>query len=140
MQCNPPHFLSAIRVMYNVRDKNRSRCIEAYRQQREKIILLEAAFAEVAYVMRINSHYDVVTAFFRTLNRSRFRPTSMTQSDVLRAAAIMEQYADAELDFVDAAIVAVAERLSIQDIFTLDQRDFGIIRPKHCDYFRLTPT
>jgi hypothetical protein len=40
---------------------------------------------------------------------------------------------------VDASITAVAERLDITRILTLDQRDFRIIRPRHCDYFELLP-
>jgi hypothetical protein len=41
------------------------------------------------------------------------------------------------LDFVDASIVALAERLSIQRILTIDKKDFRIIRPKHCAYFEI---
>jgi predicted nucleic acid-binding protein len=52
---------------------------------------------------------------------------------------ILEQYADSQLDFADAAIVAIAERLNITRVYTLDRRDFSIIRPSHCDYFELLP-
>jgi predicted nucleic acid-binding protein len=44
------------------------------------------------------------------------------------------------VDFVDATIAAVAERLNITRILTLDQRDFQIIRPKHSDYFEILPS
>jgi len=37
------------------------------------------------------------------------------------------------LIFVDATIAAVAERLQIARILSLDQRDFRIIRPRHRD-------
>jgi hypothetical protein len=40
---------------------------------------------------------------------------------------------------VDALIVAMAERLKITRLLTLDRRDFQIIRPKHCDSFELLP-
>jgi predicted nucleic acid-binding protein len=52
---------------------------------------------------------------------------------------ILEQYADNQLDFTDAAIVAIAERLAITRVYTLERRDFSIIRPSHCDYFELFP-
>jgi hypothetical protein len=57
----------------------------------------------------------------------------------VRLHKILEQYADSQLDFTDAAIVAIAERLTINRIYTLDRRDFSIIRPSHCDYFELLP-
>jgi predicted nucleic acid-binding protein len=45
-----------------------------------------------------------------------------------------------KLDFVDATIVTLAERLDIQKILTVDVRDFRTIRPKHCVYFDIVPS
>ena len=59
--------------------------------------------------------------------------------DLVRVHEILEQYADNQLDFTDAAIIAIAERLTITRVYTLDRRDFSIIRPSHCDYFELFP-
>jgi uncharacterized protein len=63
----------------------------------------------------------------------------VTTKDLLRVHQLLEQYADSQLDFTDAAIVAIAERLDITRVYTLDRRDFSIIRPSHCDYFGLLP-
>lgn len=51
----------------------------------------------------------------------------------------MRKYRDAELDFVDCCLTALAERLNITRICTFDRRDFSIIRPKHTDYLELLP-
>jgi predicted nucleic acid-binding protein len=59
--------------------------------------------------------------------------------DYLRSAEMLRQYADANLDFVDALIAATAERLNIKRLLTLDRRDFQLIRPRHCDSFELLP-
>ena len=45
-----------------------------------------------------------------------------------RAFELMAQYADAPMDFADASLVATAERLSLNKIFTLDRRDFDTYR------------
>ena len=63
----------------------------------------------------------------------------MTAKDLERVNQILEHYADSQLDFVDAVIVAIAERLRITRILTLDRRDFSIMRPRHCDYFEILP-
>ncbi len=47
----------------------------------------------------------------------------------------MEKYADSKIDFVDCAIMAMAERLNISRILTVDQRDFRLLRPLHVDAF-----
>ena len=64
---------------------------------------------------------------------------SVITEDLVRVHQFLEQYADNQLDFTDAAIVAIAERLNITRVYTLDRRDFSAIRPRHCDYFELFP-
>jgi len=49
----------------------------------------------------------------------------------------MEEYE--WLGFVDATIVAVAERLKVRTLATTDRRHFGAVRPAHVDRFRLVP-
>ena len=51
----------------------------------------------------------------------------------------MRQYADSNIGFVDASIVAVAERLDIRKVLTLDRRHFGVIRPRHCPALDILP-
>jgi hypothetical protein len=64
---------------------------------------------------------------------------SVTNADLDRVIEILEQYRDAEFGMVDAATMAIAERLKIEVILTLDHRDFSIYRPRHCPAFRLVP-
>jgi predicted nucleic acid-binding protein len=40
---------------------------------------------------------------------------------------------------VDASVVAVAERLGIGTVATLDRRHFTVVRPRHVDMFELLP-
>ena len=39
----------------------------------------------------------------------------------------------------DASVVAVAERLGIAEVATLDRRHFSVVRPKHVPAFTLLP-
>ena len=59
--------------------------------------------------------------------------------DYLRSAEILRKYNDQNFDFVDACIVAMAERLNITTILTVDRRHFSIFRPSHCESFELLP-
>jgi uncharacterized protein len=40
---------------------------------------------------------------------------------------------------VDAAVVAVAERLNIKRILTIDHRHFGLFKPKNLGFLELLP-
>lgn len=59
--------------------------------------------------------------------------------DYVRAVELIRRYADLGLGLVDASVIAIAERLDITTIATLDRRDFTVVRPKHCKAFELIP-
>lgn len=52
---------------------------------------------------------------------------------------LVETYADLDLGFVDASVVAVAERLGVDTVATINHRDFRVVRPRHLDAFTLVP-
>ena len=60
-------------------------------------------------------------------------------ADVDRMAELVEQYADSGLDTTDASVIAVAERLMITEVATLNRRDFAFVRPRHVQSFTLLP-
>ena len=78
-------------------------------------------------------------AFLRTMAGGEFDLIGLEPADLERSADLVERYADFPLGFVDASIVAVAERLDIRDLLTTDRRHFGVIRPAHCERLRLLP-
>jgi predicted nucleic acid-binding protein len=78
-------------------------------------------------------------SFLRSLAAKEMLVEQVTDVDLDRIVEILDQYRDAEFGMVDAATMAIAERLKIDVILTLDRRDFGMYRPKHCPAFRLVP-
>jgi predicted nucleic acid-binding protein len=60
-------------------------------------------------------------------------------TDVSRMAELSNSYRDAHLGPTDLSIIALAERLQVSQIATLDRRDFTIVRPRHCAAFILLP-
>jgi uncharacterized protein len=77
--------------------------------------------------------------FMASMTPDAVQVESVTPEDLIWVHQFLEKYADKELDFTDAAIVAIAKRMAITRVYTLDRRDFSVIRPKHCDYFDLLP-
>ena len=59
--------------------------------------------------------------------------------DFLRMADLCFQYRDFPLGGTDASVIALAERLNITSIITLDHRHFTVVRPLHCASFELLP-
>ncbi len=77
--------------------------------------------------------------FLRLCTAGEFQIESLVDDDLLRAAELVDRYSDARIGFANASIVAVAERLDVTRILTLDRRHFGVIRPRHCAGFDLIP-
>jgi uncharacterized protein len=63
----------------------------------------------------------------------------LVAEDYVRVAELMDRYSDLDLGFVDASVIAVAERLGEKKIATLDRRHFSVVRPRHVDSFELIP-
>ena len=60
---------------------------------------------------------------------SRMQVHDFTQPPDLRAAsALMAKYFDTPMDYADATLLLLAERLVVLDILTLDRRGFSVYR------------
>ena len=57
--------------------------------------------------------------------------------DILRIVEILKKYKSLNIGFVDGSIVAIAERLKINQILTLDNKHFSSIIPVGFDYFEI---
>lgn len=68
-----------------------------------------------------------------------FRIEALTAGDYLRISDIMATYQDLRVGFVDAAVLAVVERLRERKLATLDRRHFGVMRPAHVNALDLLP-
>lgn len=77
--------------------------------------------------------------FLRMVASGRIEPIDLEPADWARCLNLTETYADMSLDLMDASIVAVAERLGITTLATLNHRDFTVVRPRHLDAFELLP-
>ncbi len=60
-------------------------------------------------------------------------------ADWSRCLELVEGYADLQLGLMDASIVAVAERLAVGTVATLNHRDFSVVRPRRRDVLELLP-
>ena len=60
-------------------------------------------------------------------------------NDLATMRVLMEQYADLPMDFADASLVVLAERLRLFKIFTLDRRGFSVFRPRNAETFEIFP-
>jgi uncharacterized protein len=120
------------------KDKHHTRCIEVYHRV-QKIVLPQSVLTEAAYLLLQKIGVQQTAGLLRGLGRTKYTLTALEIGDLTRSAELLSRYADSELDFVDTTVVAVAERLNIKVVLTIDRRDFSMIRPSHAQHFELLP-
>lgn len=77
--------------------------------------------------------------FYRSVAAGDLDVESLTATDWLRIAELVESYADLGLGGVDASLIVLAERLDVVKVATLDRRHFTVVRPRHVEAFVLLP-
>ncbi len=94
---------------------------------------------ELAYMVIRDVGHPAFVRLMRSIINGKLRLIFSSPDDLKRATDLLEQYSDSKIDFVDCAVAAIAERLNISRILTVDQRDFRILRPKHIPAFEILP-
>ena len=102
-------------------------------------LLPDVVLPELAYMTLRELGYPVWIQFLKSVVAEELPLERIRSEDLARSAEILEQYADAKVDFVDCVIVAMAERLNVVRIMTVDQRHFRMFQPKHCKSFTILP-
>jgi predicted nucleic acid-binding protein len=130
---------SFVYALYSTNDKKHPEALEFSEGTASHPLVSDVVLPEVAFLFHRAGGIPAVAAFLRNFVDAGIEPTALHLQDVQRAQAIMTTYASADLDFVDCAVVALAERLNIRQILTFDRRDFSIMCPLHCEYLELLP-
>lgn len=105
----------------------------------EQLVLPAPVAAEAAWMIGSRLGPIIEAAFVASIADGEFALTELVTTDWARCAQLINQYADLDLGFVDAAVVAVGERLRITTVASIDRRDLLVVRPAHVDAFKLIP-
>lgn len=102
-------------------------------------LLPDLVLSELAYLILRDGDYEILTDLLDAIVAGELKLVDTLPADLARASELLKTYRDTRIDFVDCVIIAMAERLNITRILTIDRRHFTIVRPKHCAYFEILP-
>ncbi|HEV2089367.1 MAG TPA: hypothetical protein VGR21_13750, partial [Cryptosporangiaceae bacterium] len=81
-----------------------------------------------------------LAAFLRSFKPGgQFILEALLPEDLERMAELVVEYDYLPLGPADASVVAVAERLRVADLATVDIRNFPLVEPRHVSAFTLLP-
>ncbi len=94
---------------------------------------------EVDYWVRKWLHTGVLVALLDDVADGAYLVEDLLPQDYYRVREICDRYADSDIGFVDAAVLAIVERLNETKLATLDHRHFALLRPRHTSVLTLLP-
>ncbi|ATL66623.1 type II toxin-antitoxin system VapC family toxin [Nocardia terpenica] len=108
------------------------------------LVVSALALTEVHHVATARAGRDaadrVLLLLADRIATTRIEVANTDAAQLRTAIAVRRQYADLNLDLVDAACVALAAEYDSDAVLTLDRRDFRTVRPlTHYPVFRLLP-
>lgn len=118
-------------------DQNHVRCKKALQSLRGPFVTVWPVFTEATYLL--NFSWKAQDALWEMFDREFFTLIPLDETDAPRMRELMRKYRDLPVDFADAALVRVAERENIREIFTTDRKDFEIYRPARIGRFSIIP-
>ena len=84
-------------------------------------------FTEAMYLLGSVGGHRYQEGLWRMRAIGRLILHDLTPTEINRMALLMDKYHDTPMDLADASLVAVAERLSLRQVFTIDS-DFYVYR------------
>ena len=122
----------------DVRDRRHSACTRLLADAREPRVIPAPTLAEVDWLCA-RSPAGRFVAVLDQIDTGALLVEDLLPEDYRRVASLLSTYADLRVGFVDAAVLAVTERLREPKLATLDHRHFSVMRPRHVDTLELLP-
>jgi predicted nucleic acid-binding protein len=119
-------------------DAYHNECAELLRVREDRVIPAPV-IGELDYWCGVKGLPDAFDEVLQNALQGRVRIEELDGEDYERILAIRSQYRDLRVGFVDAAVLAVVERLGERRLATLDRRHFAVMRPRHVAALELLP-
>jgi predicted nucleic acid-binding protein len=112
-------------------------CVAALESWTGTIVTTEAVLTETLYL--VGPEWKAQKVALEFVLRGAFQLFPSSHASMSRVAGLMEKYRNVPMDFADATLVALAEELETDAVFTLDRRGFSVYRFGRRKAFQLLP-
>ncbi len=117
----------AVLALIDADDRHHKALDAVFRDDPTAWVLPWAVLPEVDYLLATHVGSTAQDAFLADLGRGEWAVEWGADADLERAHQIATRYRSLRLGLVDAAVIALAERLRASAIATLDLRHFGAV-------------
>jgi predicted nucleic acid-binding protein len=110
-------------ALFDRNDRHHRRAVEFVRTCQSRLVTNLPVLTEATFLLRfsVEAQRDLLIWAHRSVE------IDGTTTDLPRIAALLEKYHDLPADFADASLIALAERLNLRQVASVDQ-DFAVYR------------
>lgn len=120
-------------------DVDHEACKQLISTTTERVLVPAPVVVELEWLASSRLGLQPFSSFLADVQAGDLTIVDPIGADYSRIHELLNRYADLKLGFVDAAVVALVERLDEPKLATLDHRHFTTVRPKHTDALELLP-
>lgn len=120
-------------------DADHRRCALLLSGSTERLVVPSPVLVELEWLASRRLGLEPFERFLEDVEGGALIVVDLRPIDYTRTRALMRQYADFPLGFVDAAVLALVERFEEPKLATLDRRHFATVRPTHVTSLTLVP-
>ena len=120
-------------------DRHHAASLDLLESHPGPLVVPTLVVTEVVHLLATRLGPEPEVRFLGDLAAGAFHVEPVAAADWLRIAELVAIYGDLPLGTVDASVVTAAERLGVEEVATVDRRDFTVVRPRHVEQFRLLP-
>ncbi len=110
---------------YNAGDPWHKKVRVAFERYRGQFVTTSPIITEAMWLLKSNHH--VQNELLIDLSKKLYYVEHLQNEDFARIADLNTKYADLPGDFADLSLIAIAERLNLEDVISLDA-DFNLYR------------
>ena len=128
----------ALAALFDPNDQYHDVCKEAAKQLPVgKAFTCWPVITEAAYLLR--RYPDKRDSLLESVEAGEFQLVSLHGSDLPALREIFAKYHDQQIDLADAALLFLADREGLEDVFTVDRRHFSLFRKQNGKSLHLIP-
>ena len=120
-------------------DADHEPCRTLLESATEPLVIPAPVLVEVDSWIHQRLGAGALVALLGDVEAGAFAVADLEPSDYRRVRELCDRYADVDIGFVDAAVLAIVERMNEPKLATLDRRHFGMLRPRHRESIELLP-
>ena len=129
----------AVYALMDEDDSWHSEVKRVFVEEKLELIFPSTIIPEICYLANKYLSLKAEIKFLKSVIGGEIKVEDVNIKDFRTALNYMEKYEDINIGFVDASIIAVAERLGIFNLFTTDRRHFSQIKTYKGKPFALLP-